>query len=67
MPYATSQLLVYWNGKLIAHITPRDYSINHASYSVVARKGNNYLKFVGAGDSDGHGATIGHVKLIRND
>ena len=65
-PLATSAFLVYWNKKQIFSITPKDYHVHAVKIDVTAKVGENILNFVGDGPSDGHGAVIDNVELIRN-
>lgn len=65
VPLSSSQLSVFWNNKKIGFFSPKNYRIQSASYVVYAKTGVNYLSFRGEGRSDGLGATISNVVLIR--
>lgn len=64
-PLRTSQFAVLWNGKTVKAIAPSNYRVTHLSLKLQAKAGKNVISFVGLGPSDGYGATITNVKLVR--
>ena len=54
---------VYWNGKLLRTIRPRNYRARWFKINVQSRRGNNRLQFSGSGKSDTKGATFSLVGL----
>ena len=56
---------VFWNGKKIFSVAPRDYKVRTKVLYVYVDAGENSLKFQGAGCSDGYGLTIDNVRLVR--
>ena len=56
---------IFWNGKRIFSVAPKDYKVHTKTIQVLARVGGNALKFQGSGCSDRLGLTIDNVKLIR--
>ena len=64
--FETCKGKVFWNGKVIDHITPNDYKVHTFFLWVTVRVGENSLKFVGHGWSDCFGLTIDNVKLVRS-
>ena len=61
---ATSAAKIFWNGDLIADIKGKNYQVNHASYIVPLKSGDNKLEIVGAGKSDCFGMNVDNVKLV---
>jgi hypothetical protein len=53
---------VYWNDEKF-EVTPTDYQIHYKKWIVIGYKGENTLKLVGTGRSDGRGSTISNIKL----
>ena len=63
----TSKLIVRWNNKVVASITPTDYKINKFSTNLETWDiEENDLTFEGAGTSDSYGATIDNVEMYEN-
>ncbi len=63
--FSSSQGLVYWNGALVANITPTDYAIRTFTVTVTSVSGTNNLTFAGAGVSDTAGLGIDNVSLVK--
>lgn len=64
-PLRTSQFAVVWNGKTVKAVAPSNYGVTHLSLELEAKAGKNVISFAGLGPSDGYGATITNVKLVR--
>ena len=56
---------VFWNGKKIFTVAPRDYKVRTKTLNVFVKVGDNSLKFQGRGCSDRRGLTIDNVRLVR--
>ena len=56
---------LYWQGKYIYKIAPRDYNVRTVSGWLRVNEGTNRLAFQGFGTSDSYGLTINNVQLIR--
>ena len=56
---------VLWNGKKILQVTPSDHEVHNKVAKVSVQKGENVLRFEGAGVKDGFGLSIDNVKLIQ--
>ena len=56
---------VFWNGKKIFSVAPRDYKVRTKVLYVYVDVGENSLKFQGSGCSDSYGLTIDNVRLVR--
>ena len=50
---------------MILAVAPEDHKIHLKVLQVFVDSGENYLKFVGTGESDKRGLTIDNVKLVR--
>lgn len=62
-PLATSSFNIIWNGQTVKEVTPANYNLNHLTLTLIAKVGNNEIKFAGAGPSDSFGATISDISL----
>jgi hypothetical protein len=62
---SSSQGLVYWNGALVANITPTDYALRTFTVNVTSVSGTNNLTFAGAGVSDTAGLGVDNVALVK--
>ncbi len=63
---ASSQAIVYWNGRQVATVTPTDYLIRNFTTTVESiPRTPNTLTIAAAGPSDGFGLGIDNVGLFR--
>jgi hypothetical protein len=65
VPFASNGFGIKWNGVIVAQVWPNDYNINTVCLSVTAIAGANRLGLIGLGTSDGLGAGIHSVTLVR--
>lgn len=56
---------VYWNGKRIIEIIPKNHNVHTQKANVEVIAGENKLDLAGAGKSDKLGLTIDNVKLVE--
>jgi hypothetical protein len=65
VPFDSSQIEVLWNDNIISSVLPNDYLLHTVTLQITASRGQNVLEFAAAGLSDGLGADIGNIQLIR--
>jgi hypothetical protein len=63
--FGSNSFTVSWNGQKILNHYPENYEIQAFSFNVEGHSGENTLSFAGTGTSDGLGATISNVQLLR--
>jgi hypothetical protein len=64
VPSSSGTFDVYWDGVLVASVTPGTSAMSLYSYTVLGNGGNNTLEFVGTGTSDSLGAILDDVSLV---
>jgi hypothetical protein len=64
-PLKTSTGDVFWNDEQIGSILPNNYNVTLFTKDVIPRLGQNTLRIVGTGPSDGFGATIDNVVVNK--